>query len=278
MGKNRRSARGERGAGDARARVGARARAPQGFQREVAARPPEASGRACGPLLRQCFLPPRPGPAAPPGREGGQPRRGGGLQAEPGECRLPARSPGSAPPERAREVRLCRAARPGDRGDLPARSPRSSHRCLPAWPVLRGRGRRGEHTWSAATPYLGDNSVTFQRVFSHLILANTFCHGKVPKPTASWRTELPPQAPGHRLPSLTAVQPSSCDAAQRARRFSGARAWNSCQARPPFVGSSPPVGTRGFSELVDPGGILVMIISSKGATSPEQSCWDEIKA
>ncbi|TKC53005.1 hypothetical protein EI555_015656, partial [Monodon monoceros] len=110
---------------------------------------------------------------------GGRPaRRRGGRRAEPGECRLPARSPGSAPPERAREVRLCRAARPGDRGDLPARSPRSSRLCLPAWPVLRGRGRRGEHTWSAATPYLGDNSVTFQRVFSHLILANTFCHGK----------------------------------------------------------------------------------------------------
>ncbi|XP_030618381.1 uncharacterized protein LOC111173576 [Delphinapterus leucas] len=178
---------------------------------------------------------------------GGRPaRRRGGRRAEPGECRLPARSPGSAPPERAREVRLCRAARPGDRGDLPARSPRSSRLCLPAWPVLRGRGRRGEHTWSAATPYLGDNSVTFQRVFSHLILANTFCHGKAHKPTASRRIELPPQAPGHRLPSLTAVQPSSCDAAQRATRFSGARALEQLPGKASFHWLFPSHGYEGI--------------------------------
>ena len=47
-------------------------------------------------------------------------------------------------------------------------------------PSFVGRPGRGEHTWSAATPYLGDSSVTFQRVFSHLILATTFCHRKVP--------------------------------------------------------------------------------------------------
>ena len=40
----------------------------------------------------------------------------------------------------------------------------------------------------------------------------------------------------------------------------------SCQARPPFTGSSPPVDVRGFSELIDTGGILVMIISNKGAS------------
>lgn len=188
-GKNRRRAHGSWAPGT---RVAAWERAParpRGCQREVAARPAEAWGRARGPSLRRrlpaprpgCGLPgargprdgrrgspppplsppPRPaltspggsrapaawgpGSAAPRGREGG-----GGRRAEPGECRLSARSPGNASPERAREVRLCRAAWPGDRGDLPA----SSRRCLPARPVLRGeaRPRRAHLERSNAVP------------------------------------------------------------------------------------------------------------------------------
>ncbi|CAI9171720.1 unnamed protein product [Rangifer tarandus platyrhynchus] len=162
--------------------MGARARAPPGLPKRSCRAAPGGLGQSPGPSLRQRFLSPRPGcglpwargppddrrgspppplsppprpaltsrgcarapaawgpgSAAPPGREGG-----GGRRAEPGECRLSARSPGNAPPEHAREVRLCRAAWPGEGGDLA-----SSRR----GPSSVGRPRRAHLERSNAVP------------------------------------------------------------------------------------------------------------------------------